>query len=363
MASRSGSPRLWLLAGVLVGLAVLTRTNGITLLAVALLPWLRREHRLRNGGLIVAGIVASLGLWVVYAAVTGSKLGPEGSHVSLAYHFYHRDLLFDDASVLLVGEFGSVVDVVLHDPMRIVVLYVRGLYNVFHELLAADFLLDSPINLLVLPGLVYLLATSSRELYGYLLLLVVPQILLLNLAIADQRYYLFLVPLFGASAIATVAMLVAAVGRPAWRTAIVAGFVGCVLVAAGSSAREAGRLWSANVVELEQAIAAVRSAAGESTLVVARKEHIAYYTGLPHRWLPASLSELQSDLASAGRDDVLIYIGSEEIKLRPGIEALAAAEDLPDWLVPVTGGQTPVPWRLLRYAGASASADRSADTR
>ncbi len=352
-ATQRASARLWFLAGVVVGAAMLTRTNGVSLLAVVLFPWLLPRSRLRGSALVLAGVAAALALWAAIALVTGSRFAPQGSHVSLAYHFYHQDLLFDDARALLGNEFVSAWDVVARDPMLVLKTYVRGFYDVLQTLFTAGFTLDAPLNLLVLPGLVYLLATSNRVFVGYLVLIVVPQLLLLNLAIADERYYLYVVPLFGAAVAGTFTLLLAVLGGVRWRRSIASIFALCALVALVSAGRDAGRSWSASVAELEQAIPAVEAAATQSTVLIARKEHVSHYAGVAYAWLPRTLAELESEARRAVGRDVLVYLGSEEGKLRPEIAALAAADEPPPWLEVVARGRGSVRWVLLRYRPGS----------
>jgi 4-amino-4-deoxy-L-arabinose transferase-like glycosyltransferase len=351
-AQQRDSKLLWFLTGVAAALAILTRTNGITLLAVALPPLLQPRDRLANAGIVLAGSTAVLGAWVLLAALSGSHVAPEGTHVSLAWYYYQRDMLFGDASVALAGEFSSAWDVIARDPMLILTTYARDLYNLCQQLLAADFTLSSPLNLLVLPGLIHLIS-QSRKFVVHLLVLVVPQLLLLNLAYPDQRYYLFLVPVFGAGAMATLLLLTSVItGR--WRRRALFGiFAACWLVATLVSARAGQREWFGSERELDQAISAVEAEASGAALLVARKPHIAYYTGLQHAWVPPSVqtvADLQAHLRNETRLPVVVYLGSEEIGVRPNLRPLVAESDAPPWLLPLERGTRPVRWALFRYA-------------
>jgi hypothetical protein len=144
--------------------------------------------------------------------------------------------------------------------------------------------------------------------------------------------------------------------RDKWaRLAVLVFFAGCWLVAAGSAARGAHRLWHSNEAELAQAIAAMEQAARPTSLVIARKPHFGHYSGLPQAWPGPDVNgvtALRTYLESRPRGDVLIYIGSEEAKVRPGLRPLVGAEELPAWLERVAGGTDSVPWALLRYARA-----------
>jgi hypothetical protein len=348
-ALRTGRASLWFWAGTLVGLAVLTRTNGVSLFAVTLYPLLGPAARARNFGWVLAGVVVPLGVWYVVAVLTGSSVVPEGNHISLAYRYFGEGMLFDDASARLGGDFTSVSDVISRDPGRVASVYARGAYDFARATLSADFLINWPLSLLVVPGLLYLVARSGAAFAAFLVLLVAPQLLLLNLAIVDPRYYLVLVPLFGAAVGATVTVLFSIVGARAAQLGLSALLVLAYVPAFGSTLRGAGRIWSASTSELEQATAALRSQSRAGTLVVARKQHVAYYADRAYRWLPPTLAELQAVLQRAGQDDVLVYIGSEEIKLRPEIEALLRTDTPPIWLAPVARGGGTVPWLLFRF--------------
>jgi hypothetical protein len=249
----------------------------------------------------------------------------------------------------LSGRFSSVFDVVANDPMRIATMYARDFYDLLQRLLTADFTLNSPLNLLVVPGLVYL-AASTRPFLQHLAILVVPQVLLLNLVFPDQRYFLLLVPVFGAGAMGTLLALLKLIGERRSRAVVFAFFAACWLVAVATSARAALRSWTMNEAELAQAVPAVDAAAIEGALLIARKPHIGYYAAVPWKWVPPdvrTVAELEAHLARETAPEILVYLGSEELKLRPQLRLLVAAP--PPWLAAVASGTDSVPWTLFRY--------------
>lgn len=83
---RTGSWAAWLGAGVLAGLALLTRTNALTLLLLGLVPFaapVAARERRAGFAWLAAGMAAPLAIAAVYAAATGSNLVP-GTHLILA---------------------------------------------------------------------------------------------------------------------------------------------------------------------------------------------------------------------------------------------------------------------------------------
>jgi hypothetical protein len=351
VAERGTASLPWFVTGALIGFAILTRTNGVTLLAAAVLPWLNGGARLRNSSLVLAGAFVTLALWTGIALLTDSAIAPANTHVSLAWYYYRRDLFFDDASALLTGQFHSTWDVVSRDPVGIAKQYASDLYALLQRLLSSDFVLNSPANLLALPGLVYLAATNNAVL-RHLALLVAPQLLLVNLAFPDQRYYLFLTPLFGAGAMATLPLLFGAITRRSARIWVTAFVAACWLLAVAAATRGAVRIWTANQTQLDELTQIVESAATPDSLLVARKPQIGYYTGVSWDWVPPTVQnvdELRDYLGSRENGDVLLYVGPEEVRVRPYLGSLVSNE-APPWLASVARGTDPA-WVLFRYTG------------
>ncbi len=352
---RGGRDATWLGLGLLIGLALLTRTNALPLLLLLLAPLLRRDpaiRRARGAALAVAALALPLSLWLKFAAATGSPPWPTSNHVNLAMTYFATAAqpVSNEAFVSVAGRFQNVWEVLAYDPTRMLEIYLADLLTLARDRMPG--LVAFPLGLLALPGLLFLPARRRSAGAGLLGLVTVGEVLLVNLKTFEARYWLFLLPWLGAG----IGVILAEARRtlPAsgiWRLAqaIALGSAGLLALALAVGAARAELTFGAD--ELAEAVPAARALAGPDDLLVARKPHLAYYTGARFVLLPDlagtdALYVWLCRLRPKGR--VLVYDGQIERAFRPALQ-------------PVLGARSPLPW--LERVAAGVAGDWTLDLR
>lgn len=364
LALQAEKTRWWvLLLGCCMAAALLTRFNGLPLLVFFLVPWLRGDpvrNSVSSTAYAVAGFVVVFSLWGGYAQSTGSPVYPTENYANLAMtYFGEGDRISIESRLAVEEQFSSTWEVVTHQPLHMGVQYLRDLAYLPHRLFQtdqSDFLHDGlvafPLGLLALPGVLLLFLRRPAPYPALFLGATILHVLLLNFKTFDPRFYLFLVPLFGAGA----GLLVQEFGRMLdhrWKR-VAGGSVLVVLFLVGARANliTAERALAAGQVELSEAIPAVRNVVDEGDLVVARKRHIPFFAGAEGALIPdvPATSELMNELASMGGSRaVYLYFGEAEWLHRPGLRPLREAQDVPTGLEPVLRG-TDASWVLYRVS-------------
>lgn len=355
MALRSEDVRMWAAAGVAIGLGLLARANGLSLVALGLVSLLARPgHRVRGLVAVGLGLLLPLVLWGAFAAATGAPFLASGSHANLATTYFSDRISGDDLA-LMEEKFDSLWAVFAYDPVYLAKTYVHDLYDSLRNVLLSQSLITYPANMLVLPGLLVLIARGKRELLLFVVLAIVPQFLLVNFKEFHQRYYLFLIPLFGAGVGVCASLVWRSVRWRGARWLLVGVAVLASLLGARDALTEAHARLHATDSELAGAVAAVTNARPACETLVVRKPHIPFYANCPQAFMPPADSpgELYQWMrAQSFGTGVYLYYGSQELRLRPGLGVLADAAAAPPWLRPVTRGTDPDEWVLYRYQEA-----------
>lgn len=354
-ALQSGDSRLWFVSGMLAGLGMLTRINGLTLAALCLLPVAApAERRVRGFAAVSAGLLLPLAAWGALAAAFGMPFLPAGSHANLATTYFSDRVSGDDLA-LMSEQFDSLWAVVSYDPVHMAKVYVRDMYNVVRNLLLAKSPFPYPINLLVLPGLLLLLLRSKREHVLFLALVILPQLLLVNMKEFLIRYYLFMVPVLGAGLGIVAVLLWRAADRRIARILLGAVGAGVVLLGLNDTVRQVHDSLHATDAELGQAVAAVGAARPPCEWMFARKPHVPYYADCTDLKFPhfETLDELREWTRTKGLGSTFyLYYGSVERRYRPELGVLAEPANAPPWLQPVASGTAAGGWVLYRYLAA-----------
>ncbi|MEE8487102.1 MAG: hypothetical protein V3S56_02950, partial [Gemmatimonadota bacterium] len=186
-------------------------------------------------------------------------------------------------------------------------------------------------------------------------LAIIPQMLIVNFKEFLARYYLFLVPLFGAG-LGVCAGLIwqSTSGRSArWMLVGVASLAG--LVGAQDAFKHAHSNLHVTDSELAGAVAAVTVARPVCETILTRKPHIPFYANCSRTKMPEvdSVDELGAWIRARSLGNVVyLYYGSQERRFRPGLAALADASTAPPWLQPVASSAGQDPWVLYLYRDA-----------
>ncbi len=365
---RGGRDAAWIGLGLLIGLALLTRTNALPLLLLLVAPCLRQDagvRRARGVALAFAALALPISLWLKFAAATGSPPWPTSNHVNLAMTYFATAAhpVSNEAYVSVAGRFGSVWEVLAHDPTRMLAIYLADLLTLARDEVPG--LIAFPLGLLALPGLLFLPARRRSACAGLLGLVTVGEVLLVNLKTFEARYWLFLLPWLGAglgAMLAEVARILPATGVRRLGQGIALGAPGLLALALAVGAARAELNLGAD--ELAEAVPAARALAGPADVLVARKPQLAYYTGARFVLLPDlegtdALRAWLCSLPSRGR--VWVYDGQIERRFRPALQPVLAARTLPPWLERVAAGAAggDASWTLeVRRDAACASARR-----
>jgi hypothetical protein len=365
---RSGGDAAWLGLGLLIALALLTRTNALPLLLLLLAPFLHQDaiaRRARGAALAFAALALPLSLWLKFAAATGSPPWPTSNHVNLAMTYFATapHPVSNEAFVSVAGRFHSVWEVLAYDPARMAGIYLADLLTLARDRVPG--LVAFPLGLLALPGLLFLPGRRRSAGAGLLGMVTVSEVLLVNFKTYEARYWLFLVPWLGAG----LGVLLAEVERvlPAtrvWRirrgSALGAAGLLALALAVGAARAEL----SFGSEELAEAVPAARALAGPDDILVARKPHLAYYTGARFALLPdledsGALGAWLCGLEAKGR--VFVYDGQIERAFRPALQPVLAARPPPPWLERVAAGSAGGGWtlQLRRDAGCVAGPARA----
>lgn len=358
-ASRSTGSLAAFAAGAAILLCPLLRTNGVVALLFLALPlfappitaqpW---RQRLRTLATMAAGSGFVLAALLIFAAATDATLLPKGNvdNLALTYFAEGPDRLSGDARAQVAGRFSGVVDLFLHDPARILRIYVKDLV-----VLAAALpdLLRFPNAYLFAPGLIWLLFARTDRLAGAVMVCLAAQILLINLKQYEARYYLFLLPLLGAGVVASITLVVRSIDadslfRQGRRVALI-GLSALALMGVADSlrvSRDRGATMGGEVSALIRAGAPDQVGSGGA--VMARKPHLSFYAGATNFRFP--LVETLEDLRAAIEEiehegPLFLLFGATEARTRASLGDLTRPEAAPDWLDAVLSGTG---WTLYR---------------
>ena len=358
-ASSSGSRGRWAACGLVVGLAMITRTNAPPLLLLAAAPFLSSgSHRTRAWDCLclIAGIALPLLLVAAYGAATGSHVWPANNHLSLATSYFSEssDRNSIDAALRVAGRFASMGEVLLHDPARIATTYLQDL----HRLLAVDIitLVEPPLYLMFLPGLFILLARHWSGALALVLAVVVAELLLTNLKQFQARYYLFLLPLIGAGVGHMCWHLLSSAWAARWRKIFAPAIFLMLAAAVALAFAKTYRGTQDATAELAQLVPAALAQIEHGSAVLARKPHLAFYAGAEAVHLPdvGTIDELRDFMrVQPAPAPLYLLYGEIEHQLRPQLRALQTAAGAPSWLEVAAESRRPGRWVLYRYRPAA----------
>src|SRR5690606_25038788 len=295
-------------------------------------------------GTFATGALLPVAVWFFISTSTGSPFWPDENYLNVAMTYFDEvgDGHSGESRMRMAEEFDSLRDVLLHDPPHILRSYVRDAFRTLWRTFSPQVLLAFPLSILALLGAVPLLLRSRSFMGCSLIALTVAQMMLINLKTFEARYYLFLVPLYGAG-LGILMSLVSQKLNQKYRKAVVAttAFV-LGLIAIGSFA-EAWAAVHANDVEIEGAVTRAGGMLDEASVVVSRKPHLPFYWGLAAVDFPdvGSIDELRDNLEPLAEQSIVyLYYGSQEQRLKPQFYEILDPSNgmLPPWLTPVAEG-------------------------
>ena len=350
----SGSPWLWRACGLLAGLAIVTRANGLSLVLLILAPFASPAPwrcRLEGALHVATGLAVPIALLAVYALATGSNVWPARTHLNLAMtYFAGSGRTSREAMDEVAGRFGGVADVLLHDPVALARTYLYDLYGMLAHGLTK--VVEPPLYLLFLPGLLFLIGRRISAGLTVLLVIAAAQLLLVNFKAFQPRFYLFLVPIMGAAVGEMGWRFLRADWPPKRRQVILALFALMLLTAAVLAPIEAYRAFRAEEDELAEVLPAVAPRIPPGSTLIARKPHLAFYTEAQWVYFPnlSDLEELQEFLRrQAVTLPAYLFYGRTEQHYRPQYLKLQSTATLPDDFEVVAESPQPGNWVLYCY--------------
>ena len=356
LADEKGSRFFWFVTGFFVALAFLTRMNGLSLIPLFFLPRVCGEkvNSKRYFSFLLAGFSIPTLVWIGYARFSGSPFWVQEAHINLAMTYFAptNDRMTYDPYFVLRNQFGNLWDVIRRDPLRMASVYAIDFV----------FMVGRNLALLVFPGLSFAGAIGfktflkrSRKPFVYVYLAATAlHVVLINFKTYEPRFYLFLIPFIGASAGSFLEwILTAKFSRDKMSALPSVIFLSLIfLIAAFSVSFAYVELHPAFEAELKEAIPEVRNIVPISSIVVARKPNMAFYTESEFSYFPnvETMSELRKELAQLPKSKkVFLYYGSYERKMRPRFLELSRGEEQA-FLIPVARTKMGRDWVLYRVS-------------
>jgi hypothetical protein len=341
--------------GIVSGLGLLTRSNGIVLALLVLAPFLttmRWRSRVADSAFAIAGLCVPICLWIWVASVTGSPVTPTHNHANLAYA-YAEGRISGDIALLMADRFTSTWQVIAHDPGRITVTYLKNLVRLPMRIVTQTAWF--PVAILGAAALPLWLLRIADPRVVIVLTTALGGALLTNMhPVFEARYYLFLVPLLGASAGYAISLWLDRPSRlrlaPAATITAVAAVAVVGLLSAAPRARAKAEAPDVRA-QLAEALSAVKRHTPAEAVLVTYKENLAFHARRQSALLPSVTTieqlcgPLQRQLSSG---PAYVYIGyAERRRSRIEISRLLLGDDLPAWLVVTDEGKAGGGWRLL----------------
>ncbi len=361
LAAKKKSAALWILCGLAVGSLLLTRTNGITCLFIAVLPFISShswKQKLLDFLYFIVGISVPLLAWFCYASLSGSRLSPAGTYANFALTYFSPsyDRVSGDARIQVETQFDSLLDVLTYDPLHIAKTYIKDLVRLAIQI---PRMLRIPLTLLVPVGLFSFLknGTKNNRLCAFYLVLTLLQVLLINFKAYEARYFLFLLPGLGAAAGVGFAYLLSLARKRQEKRIVVAVSLACIALLLALSYRSTWQAVTSDIGELDESVPQIQKLNLDGENLISRKPHLPFYTNAVPLSFPnvETLPELEcafkAELAKTTSDsnDLFLYYGTKERDFRRQFEMLLAPESSPAWLVPIVQSQQAETWVLYKY--------------
>ena len=348
------------MAGIIAALASLTRTNGITLLTIALICGGRMVagQRLRPFLTCLAGFALPWVLWATLAGVSGSPVFPTRTYVDIAVTFFNSDGFNSSSNSdywqLVNAKVSSFADVLFYDPRVLVTGFARNLLRNWWSLFDSISVRLLPFAGIITFGIAYLALQKRDGLRLAFWLVLLSQYAILGLRSFNSRYYLFLVPLMGVGAYVAGSLLISSVRISAKARMALIGIVLSVAVVLMVIVQKRHLDWLLNqdATDVVAASSVLRQMSRPDDRIISRKPHLAFQAGLVNVGFP--LAETTADLYREvcpipPTTKTFLFYGKAESDLRPALRFLRAPDNAPEWLIPIGNGETiNASWALYR---------------
>lgn len=358
---RPQSLHLSLGLGLCIGIAFLTRSNGVTLFAAAAAPFVflpswriaDLASRMKPFAIILIGALGPISAWYLVSKAYGMPFSPGGTVDNLAMtYFSSGDGIGFESMRDVKGRFDSLSAVMFHDPAAIAGQYFRDLV-LFPEKVSKS--IAYPVSFVAIVGFYALFKRGRRDFLAVMLLIFLPQILLVNLKTFEHRFYVFLAPLIAVAIWEGLVWLYRLIEKASLKKAAFAfAFAASVFVGL-TTVSNAFSYIHVQDTEIGSLIAKTEATDFSESVLVSRKPQTAYYLGAAHHLLIGghdlrALNDTLDALYTQNGQDVFVYYGSMELWKWEALDMLAADGNAPDWLTRVGCHEAPQGgWCLYRY--------------
>ena len=356
IAMRRQVPWQWLALGVLISIGVLSRTNGIVLMLLMFAPFLTDRPvstRFKNALIVVLATAAPILSWLLYSSIIGSPFMPTKTFANLALTYFSSERISGDARIMLESQFTSSWQVLMADPMQVFQIYIRDLIRLPVNLLVR--VTWKPLALLCfICSLAWIYKVKDIRIFT-LITVTLAMTALTNMKAFEARYYLYMLPIGGASI--GLALIKLSEMRPHWikkpsiqnSSLLVLAILAFYVSGFSGFERAENRVLSAQFVEMASEI---QNKTPDNSIIMCRKCNGAYHSQRSTIFFPQidTIEDLCRELqASYSSFPIFIAIGESEKIMRMELSKELMSQPLPEWLELTAEGKGNNPWKLIRY--------------
>jgi len=361
MAENRQNYFLWGASGICIGLGFLARINGLPMIFFLLFPFAVKEKPRIIGKILmtmVCGMLLPVLLWIVIAKVTESPLHTTNNCASLAASYFSNTNRRSDADAVIIASqnFSSIWQILCHDPVQMGSQYLADFFSNTQKLFMNRILLPFPLILFALPGLIFLFYVRFDRFRIILLVNLTIMFLFLNLHTWVDRYYLFAVPVMGASITAILKYILTA--NKNMKNPIVLAIFFIVTISFFSATAYSGFILFKSRLSTDT-YAAYKVLAHEDNfhkkLIIGYKPHLSFHTKSERCFFPNvnTIDELRtavSGILSNHPDNYETYIfyGFAERKFRSQFFMLEKIDNSVPWLKKIAAGNQKGGWVLYK---------------
>lgn len=352
-----------ILTGIVVGISVLTRSNGIVLLGFVLFYITFRRYYIQFDKKIIhlaAGIIMPFCVWIIFALISNSPVMPIKTYENLALTYYSEDdRIGADARKAVSEGFTSSIGVLFQNPAHTIKVYVKDLAQTAKRLLSASPLLPVPFAQLALFGFFTLgLMFMFRSHYCFVIFLnLLFLFLLLNFKAFEERYYLYFLPFFGAGIANLFRIIYSKLNYSFYARILFVGFISAIIAYSGKQAIFDVYAYQKHHTSTDAlAAAACLNLAEKSNenIIISRKPHISFYSDVENGMFPNvnNVQELKSEIYKKyleNYNNIFLFFGKSEANHRKELQpVLFDTENGLAWLAPICSGDEEGGWVLYR---------------
>jgi MFS family permease len=363
LADRDKRIYLWLIAGIAIGMAIITRTNGFTLILFWLFPFATvspKNSKKKIASFLVIGTFIPIFLWLLVAKIYGSPIYPQANHKTLAVTYYSKSGGRNNVDALMEAgeEFSNTWQVLAKNPKHVLRTYIKDFYFNTTQLFSRKSLIAFPAILFSLPGLILLFLFNSNKFKIILAVNLFAMFCLLNLHAWNSRFYMYMVPFLGAGVLILLSHIFTVCNK---KGAIITAVV--IFIAMGTYyARfvNARYYYSFYRYAAHDAMAASKvitsKTVASSKIIISRKPHLRFYSHLDDSQgcffpLVKSISDLRlstKEIVDHQPKNTTIYLfyGYIEREWRPQVSVLWSPEFNIPWLKRIGQGNESGGWVL-----------------